>query len=132
MAALTTYGQDLALNYLFNTEALTRPTGWFVALHTGDPGADGTANEVSTGVDADYVRKTIALGSEANGQVASSSEVAWTVNSASAGYTVTHASIWTAESGGSPLVKSALLATRTLVANDVLTFNIGEIVASAI
>lgn len=130
MSALTNHGENLGLNFLFNTETVTRPTAWYVALHTEDPTEAGNVGEVVTGTDADYVRKSITFGAESGGQVLSTNQVSWTVNSASAGYTVTHISICDAASAGNVIAKGALLASRTLAANDVLTFNVGEIVAS--
>lgn len=130
MAALTTAGQALVGNWLLTDTAVTRPTAWWVALHTGDPGATGAANEVLVGTDADYVRKSVTFADLSSGQNQNESAVAWTVAATSAGYTVTHASIWTAASGGTCLLKGALLAARTLAANDVLPFDIGWIVAA--
>ncbi|HAR39189.1 MAG TPA: hypothetical protein DCS09_11790 [Porphyromonadaceae bacterium] len=130
MGALTTAGQILVGNWLLTDTAVTRPTAWWVALHTGDPGADGSANEVLVAADADYVRKSVTFADLANGQNQNEVGVAWTVDEASVGYTVTHASIWTAESGGSCLLKGQLLAARTLAANDVLPFDAGWIVAA--
>lgn len=50
MAASTT-GQNLLATFMFTTTALSgglaRPTTWYVALHTGSPGANGTTNELS-------------------------------------------------------------------------------------
>ena len=48
---------DPALNLVKGTNQ-NAPTNLFVALHTGDPGADGTANEVST-VGTGYARQTL-------------------------------------------------------------------------
>lgn len=50
MAASTT-GENLLMTFLFTTTALSgglaRPTTWYVGLHTGAPGANGTTNEIS-------------------------------------------------------------------------------------
>ena len=43
MTAKTDYAENLALLYLMTDETYVRPTAWFVALHTGDPGEAGTA-----------------------------------------------------------------------------------------
>jgi hypothetical protein len=41
------------------------------------------------------------------------------VDAGSPGYTVTHISVWDAESGGNPICKGALLAPLQLAAGDV-------------
>lgn len=55
------YGAEKTLDYWLDTSetAATRPTSTIVKLHTGDPGADGTANEVSTGVWTNYSSQTM-------------------------------------------------------------------------
>ncbi|KKS16793.1 MAG: hypothetical protein UU74_C0033G0025 [Candidatus Woesebacteria bacterium GW2011_GWA1_41_7] len=106
-------------------------TTYYLALHTGDPGEDGDENEVLVAADADYVRQGFTFaGPAALKQKLNDSAVSWTVDAASAGYTVTHASIWTAATAGSCKFKAALAVPRALVANGVLTFEIGEVVAA--
>ena len=132
MSDLTSAGADLLVTWMFTTTAVTRPTTWFVALHTGDPGEDGSANEVLAASDANYARKAVTFDDPVtdSGMVLSDAQVSWTVDAGSAGYTVTHASIWDTVTGGTPLMKGALLVPRTLAANGVLTFSIGEVVAA--
>lgn len=132
MSALTNHGEDLLVTWMFTATAVTRPTTWFVALHTADPGEVGSADEVTTGTDADYVRKSITFANPvaSSGQVLSDASVSWTVNSGSAGYTVTHASIWDASTAGNCLMKGQLPVSRTLAASGVLTFAIGEVIAA--
>ena len=130
MSGLSDYGENLLVTWMFTTTAATRPTAWYVALHIGDPGEDGTGDEVTTSLDSDYVRKAITFDDPSGGQSLSDSQVAWTVNSGSAGYTVTHASIWDASTAGNCLIKGALLVSRTLAADGVLTFEIGEVIAA--
>ena len=131
MSALSDYAENLCLTWLLTDTAVTRPTTWFMALHTGAPGETGASNEVVVGTDADYVRKAITFGDGSGGQALNDVQVSWTVNGASGGYTVTHASFWDTVTGGNCLLQAALLASRTLVANGVLTFEVGEIVVNA-
>lgn len=130
MTALTDFAENLALDWLLTTGAATRPTTWFIALHTGDPGETGDANEVLVATDADYVRKSITFNAASAGQSTSAAQVSWTVNSGSSGYTVTHISVCESSTAGNVLFKGALLVPRALVANSVLTFNTGDIVAA--
>lgn len=129
MSALTNAAENLILAWLLTTGTATRPTTWYVALHTGDPGEDGTANEVTTSNDADYERKAITFDAPADGQ-SGGAAVSWTVNAASAGFTVSHISICTAATGDTAVMKGAMPAARVLAANDVLTFNAGDIIGT--
>jgi hypothetical protein len=124
-------GEDLLVTWAFTTSSATRPTAWYVGLHTADPGETG-ANEVVVGTDADYIRKSITFADPvaASGQCVSDSAVSWTVATGSGGYTVTHASIWTAATAGTCIIAGELPVARVLVADGVLTFNIGEVIAA--
>lgn len=124
MSALTDYAEKRALDYLFTGSV-------YVELHTGDPGEDATANKVTTSNDADYVRKivTMAATTLGTGISLSSTAVTWTVNTASAGYTVTHISLWDALTAGNALMKGALISPAVLVGDDVFTIAAGQIVA---
>jgi len=129
MSGLTNFSENLLLQWLLTTDAVTRPTAVYVALHTGDPGEDAASNEVTTAMDSDYVRKVITMATPASGQTASSTAVSFQVNSGSSGYTVTHLSLWDASTGGNPLFKGPLAANRVLAADDIVTFNAGFILA---
>ena len=126
----TTDGLTLVLNYAFTTETVSRPTAWKMALHTGDPGADGSANEVDTGTDADYVRQSVTFAAESGGRCLNNLAASWTVNSGSAGYTVTHATVWDVTGTPVCLMSGELTVHKTLAASDVQTFSVGQIVAA--
>lgn len=131
--SLTNTAEDILVTWLLtDAPAPTRPTAWYAALHTADPGEAGTASEVLVGTDADYVRKSVTFADPVtdSGQVLSEGAVTWTVDTASAGYTVTHLSIWTASTSGTCLISGALPVPRALAANQVLTFSIGDIIAA--
>ena len=130
MSGLTNHAEDLLLTWMFTATAATRPTAWYAALHTGDPGEAGSANEVLVGTDADYVRKSITFDDPTSGQSPSLGAATWTVDAGSGGYTVTHLSIWDASTSGNCLIKGALPVSRSLAASQVLTFAIGDIIAA--
>lgn len=111
MSALTNYGEDLALDTLLAGTV-------YIALHTGDPGEDADQNEVTTAIDADYERQSATFVA-GTGPRTVSAPVSWTVDAASAGYTVTHISIWDAATAGNPLFKGPLLWPVSLVADEV-------------
>ena len=55
---ITQYSRDAELNWLLTTGAVTRPTDWYVSLHTGFPGDLGTtiSNELTSGTATSYAR----------------------------------------------------------------------------
>lgn len=131
MSDIGNHAEDLLLTYLLTASSVTRPTAWFVSLHTGDPGEDGADNEVAAGTDADYIRKAVTFDDPIadTGQVLTNTAPTWTVNSGSSGYTVSHIAIFDAVSGGNCLYKGEMLVSKTLAASEVLTFTAGDIVA---
>lgn len=130
--SFTNAGEDLLVSWMFTAIALTRPTAWFVALHTGDPGETGAANEVVIGTDANYIRKAITFDPPVvgTGMCLSNLAASWTVAVGSAGYTVTHISIWSASTAGICFTSGPLLPNRSLVASQVHSLNIGEVIAA--
>jgi hypothetical protein len=131
MSSLTNYAENLVINWLLTNGTPTRPTAWYIALHTADPTEDGSVGEVVVGTDADYVRQAITFGAPTVGQGLNSGSVSWTAASDATTHVVTHGSIWDAATAGNCLLKGPLLASRSRVASSVLTFPIGDIVAAA-
>ena len=134
MSGLTSAGADLVVKWMFTDADMTglRPTAWYVALHTADPTEVGNVGEVLTANDADYTRKTVTFADPVtgSGMCLSEAQVSHTPAVAASPYTVTHASIWTAASGGTCLMKGALPIPRTISNAAPLTFEIGEIIAA--
>lgn len=100
----------VALNFLTNRAGWTAPTTWYISLHTDDPGADGTENEISG---MGYTRKSVAANSgqwtaPSAGVVENINNLAW---SAASGdwTTITHFAIHTASTGATGYIKQALV-----------------------
>lgn len=93
--------------------------GTFAQLHTGDPGAAGTAN-VSAG---STTRNSFTFAASASGSALalSGTPAAWTNGGTTE--TLTHISVWTAASGGSFLFSVALAASRAWSASDQFTLS---------
>lgn len=125
--SLSNHAENLLLDWLFGA-AVSQPAGAFVSLHNGDPGEDG-ANEIDSGDDTDYVRKSITMGSAADGQALSTTQVTWTAGTVATPFSVTHACIWDAVSGGNCLMIGPLTVSKTISTGTVITFEIGEVVA---
>jgi len=126
MTALSNYAENAVLDWLLDTGNATI----YVALHTEDPTEAGDTGEVNTGDDTSYARKVVTMGTAADGQSASTTAVSWTAGTVATPFTVTHASLWDDVSGGNCLLKGALTAARNITTGYVLTFDIGEIVAT--
>jgi hypothetical protein len=127
--SFSNHGENLVLNWALTDATVTRPTAWYAALHKDSPGETG-ANEVTTGDDADYERKSITFADAASGAVASESSVTWTVDSASSGFTIRGVSIWDAATSGNCIAAGDLYSEHAVVANSVVTFAIGDLVVT--
>lgn len=135
MSAATDYTEALALNWLLTTGSVTRPTTWFIALHTGDPGEVGTANEVANLYS--YARTAVTFDAAAQpstGLTFCDNSATITFPTASGGNwgTITHISIKTSNTygGGNTLFKGALTATKTVNDGDTFQIQAGNLVIS--
>lgn len=97
--------------------AYSAVVGTFVQLHTGDPGAAGTAN-ISVG---STTRNSFIFSSSASGSSLSlgTAPSAWTNGGTSE--TLTHISVWTASSAGTLLFTVALTASKAWASADTYT-----------
>ncbi len=105
------------LNVLRGTSAatFTAVTTLFVQLHTGDPGASGTANVSST-----TARQALNFGAASAGSQAISGTPSWTNWAGTNGEVVTHISVWSASSAGTFYYSIALSASKTMNTGDTL------------
>lgn len=99
------------LDALCRNVAYTAPAGFFVKLHTGDPGAAGTANAAG-----ETTRKATTFSAAAAGAITTSADVAWT--NVSTSETLSHVSFWSAVSGGTFLGSDDLNVAKAVVAGD--------------
>lgn len=106
------------LNTLRGTSAatFTGVTSLFVQLHTGDPGASGTANVSST-----TARQAVNFAAAAAGSQSITGTTQWTNWAGTNGEVVTHISVWGASSAGTFYYSAALSASKTLNTGDTLT-----------
>jgi hypothetical protein len=128
----TTYSSQQIMRLNFTVSARSaRPTQWFVGVHTGDPGPSGASNEVTVGTDANYARKPVTWTETEEGGITfvrNTSEIAFDALAAGASYTLRHATIWSALTGGVCLAKLPLASPRAFASGGVARFSIGEIV----
>jgi hypothetical protein len=108
------------LNTLRTAGAAYGPVaGTFAQLHTGDPGAAGTAN-VSAGSTS---RNSFTFAASATGSALalSAAPAAWTNGGTSE--TLTHISVWTASTAGTLLFTVALTASKAWASGDTFTLS---------
>lgn len=104
--------------------AFSALTGSFIQLHTGDPGAAGTAN-ISVG---STVRNSFVFSSSTSGSALSlgTAPSAWTNGGTSE--TLTHISVWTAASAGTFEFSAVLTLSKAWASADL--FNLNTLAAS--
>ena len=93
----------------------------WVKLHTGDPGAAGTANAAT-----ETTRKQATFGSAAaSGAISNTAAIEWT--SVSTTETYTHVSLWTASTAGTFLGSDDLSSSAPVTAGDTFRLPIGDL-----
>ncbi|MHC1792203.1 phage tail fiber protein [Solidesulfovibrio sp.] len=110
MGVLTTAGKNTVLDSGL-------PATLYAALHSGAPGADGSANELTGGTPA-YARKAVTMAAASGGSRAATGAVTFDVP---AGATVSHGSLWTAETGGTCVFTDDLPAAETFAGQGTYT-----------
>ena len=109
------------LNALCRNVAWTQPAGFFLKLHTADPGAAG-----ATAAFGDATRQAATMApAAADGTITNSADVNWT--NVSAAGTVAHLSFWSASTGGTFLGSDDLATPRTLAIGDNFTVLAGDV-----
>jgi hypothetical protein len=123
------FSSEQLVKLLFTSVALgTRPTAWYVALHTGDPTLDGSGNEVG---DANYARQSATFAADqpvADGpwRVRNAADVVFPA--AAAAFTVTHVSVFSALTAGNALAIFQLPLSRAVGTSGVFSIPINELV----
>jgi len=108
------------LDALCRSVAWSEPAAFYCKLHTGDPGAAGTANAFG-----DTTRKVATFAAAASdGTITTSADMNWT--NVSAAGTVSHVSFWDAVSGGAFIGSDDLATARTLAIGDNFTILAGD------
>lgn len=111
---MTDTAAKLMLDYLFTAAAVTRPAAWKLSLHTADPGTTGAANELTTGVDADYAEKAVSLSAAAtlvDTETRNSTAALW-IPAVGSVYDVTHICVKD-DATGSSLAVNTLAAPKS-------------------
>ena len=137
--AATTYLENKLLSLIFknNAGSFSSPgNSIYVGLATAVSDAEaGTLTEVNTSTqDANYTRQqvnaagwTLASSSTDQQTVTNAANVEFSASSGVASYTVTHAFIADASSGGNILFVGALDASKTIASGDIFRINAGNL-----
>jgi hypothetical protein len=106
----------LANNWLnmLRATAFTAPAATYIKLHTGDPGAAGTAN-----ASAVTTRQSATFSAASAGAIALSNSPAFTMTTTE---TISHISVWDASTAGNLLWTATLTTSKSVVNTDTLTF----------
>jgi hypothetical protein len=102
------------LNVLRGT-TFTGAAGAFAQLHTGDPGASGTANVSST-----TTRSSVTWNAPSAGSMTLSNTPSWASWAGTNGEVVSHISEWSASSAGTFYLSAQLSASKTVNTGDTL------------
>lgn len=119
---MTTYARELVLGDYF-----TGGSGLHIALHDGDPGVDGDANELT---DANYARQAVTFSSivSTGDQRSVSNTTLLAFPALAAAATVTHMTVKTAASAGDTLAVIPLLSSRSYGIGGIPNVQAGEAV----
>lgn len=126
---ISTFAGNLAMDWLLDDTAVTRPTAWYLSLHTASPGLTG-ANELVVGTDANYVRKAITFAAAASLAKATDLGVTWTAAAGATTYIVTYIGVWGALTAGNFLAYGALAVPETVIAGGSLNLAAGRVIAT--
>jgi hypothetical protein len=128
--SLTTAGANLQLTWTLTATSVTRPTAWYIALHTANPTETGTVGELTTSQASSYARYTITFGAPSASLITSSNSISIPVGTVTGTVTVTHVSIWKSSSSTSAddvFYYGALAVPRLISSSETLVFAPGEI-----
>lgn len=136
MSKFSNYTEANIISTTLRGAAFPVPAAVYIALFTADPtDANVTANEVSTAAWPAYVRKDAADGAAistgwtapSDGVSTNAKAITFPANNGAGNVTVTHIGIYDAASGGNLLYHSNLVASKTLLPGDVISFGIGSL-----
>lgn len=121
MSFSNTYETNV-LTWTFTNSAVTRPTAWYIALYTSDPGEAQGGTEVSGG---SYVRQSATF--TVTGDTATNSAaIEFPAASASWG-NITHVAVVDASTAGTQIAYAALTTSKTIDTGDILRIPAGDL-----
>lgn len=122
MSAASDYMENASLKWALTTNSVTRPTTWYVSLHTSATTDAGGGTEVTGG---SYARQTAAF-TVTSDTAATSANILFPTATADWG-TVTHVAVWDAVSGGNMLFHGAASSSKLIQTGDAYLINAGNL-----
>jgi len=120
MAAASNATETLVLKYTLTTDGtITRPTAWYVGLHTADVTDAGTGTEVTGNA---YARVGSVAFTVSGDTATNSASITFPTASGGNWGTISHIGIWSASTGGTLYYHGQLTANK--ICNDGDTFQI--------
>lgn len=110
------------LDALCSSIAYSDPAGFFIKLHTGDPGAAGAGNAAGETTRQDA---SAAFAAASGGAITTDAAITWT--NVSTTETLSHISFWSASVAGTFLGSDALDVARAVTAGDTFTIAAGDL-----
>lgn len=111
---------DAILDALCRSVAYSDPAGFFLKLHTGDPGAAGASNAA-----ANTTRQAVTFSASSGGAITNSAAVTWlAVPNAE---TYSHLSWWSASVAGTFLGSDDLATPKVMQVGDDFEIAIGDV-----
>ena len=123
MASASNATETLLLKYSLTTDAVTRPTAWYIGLHTADVTDAGTGTEVTGN---GYARTAVSF-TVTNDTATNSATVTFPTASGGSWGTVSHLGIWSASSGGTLYYHGILTASKSVADGDTFTIQSGAL-----
>lgn len=139
MSAASNYLENALIDAICRGVTFTSPSKTYVALHTANPGETGV-NEVSTSAYPAYVRQDAARdGNQADawtaptdGVVKNALQLIYPMYDGAAPLTVTHFSVWDAQTDGNMLFYAPLASARTINNGDVFVADAQKLTAQVL
>lgn len=141
MSAASDVLENRIINYALRGIAPDAITGNYVALHTADP-TDTGSNEVTTTAFPSYTRKDVtnngavtlsnAWTVPSNGTSKNTQQLIFPVYDGASPITVTHYSIWDAQTAGNMIVHAPLQISRQIVTGDVFVADVEKLTVTVL
>ena len=110
------------LTFVFTGSSVTRPTAWFLSLHSGASSDSSAGTELSGNA---YARQAVAFSVSGN-LATNSGAIEWPVATGSWG-TVTDISVFDASSGGNMSAYATLRGSKAIATGDVFRIPAGDL-----
>lgn len=110
------------MKWTFTTDLVTRPTAWYVALYTTNPGEAQGGTEISGG---SYARQAVTFA--VSGDTATNSAAIEFPTATASWGNITHIAVTDASSGGTQIAYAALTTAKTIDTGDILRIPAGDL-----